>query len=724
MMEIRRPYPARSALPPHAPKAPSLLTLIHQCRGEEGTGEACGSSSVCAPPSDMEPSSPNISSEGLPVAELDLNLLTNKNESEAHKTEARSNYVEDGSQLEHSTSSILPSDVHYDGSASHSVMSDLWTSEPCLPSQSELSDDDGQRGAMDSEGLSSPVKEPFFGHEEVLNREVSDQKNHELPLTDEPANMHSVDISGSTKFGTTELYHEDAYERNGDHHAKMEGEFYSDKQHSDHEEDAPGESDAYFPRGFQERSTSPVERERSIIPESPPHIQASMQGETPSDVNHTRGSPYSNGSPRYEFSPSPKGPDKGRRRASSHDRLSPPKRRRPSPGRQDVGDSYQRVDSPCERRSSSPGRTPQIDLYNRDGSPGKHLSVSPLREDSSRKHGSPKDQDSLRRSSPQRKDSSYKRDSPQREDSPRRRDSPHKGDSPRRHDSPRRGESPRRRNSPRKGDSPTRRDSPHRGASPRRRDSPRRGDSPRKSGSSRRRDSPRKQDSPGGVSPRKHISSSPRRQDSSRRKERSMSRSPSGRRDSSRYKRDRHGRSRSRSPYGRDHHRRSPRRRHSPRRRSPSSAHHSRRHSPRRRPWSPPSNRSTGIGRPGKNLFVAGFSFVTTERDLEKKFSRYGRVTDVRIVRDKRSGDSRGFGFLSLERDEEADAAIRALDQTEWNGRIVLVEKAKTSVIFSGIQQPRCRDGQHIRRVSYVIILHTFFGRLLGTFVQMRFLPY
>lgn len=43
-----------------------------------------------------------------------------------------------------------------------------------------------------------------------------------------------------------------------------------------------------------------------------------------------------------------------------------------------------------------------------------------------------------------------------------------------------------------------------------------------------------------------------------------------------------------------------------------------------------------------------------------------------------RSGDSRGFGFLTLERDEDADAAIRALDETEWNGRIILVEKSKT----------------------------------------------
>ncbi|KAF5205933.1 Serine/arginine-rich splicing factor SR45a [Thalictrum thalictroides] len=180
-------------------------------------------------------------------------------------------------------------------------------------------------------------------------------------------------------------------------------------------------------------------------------------------------------------------------------------------------------------------------------------------------------------------------------------------------------------------------------------------------------------------SPWKRISSSPRRHQLSqepRRSRRSVSRSPSRQRDSS-YgsRRDRHDRSRSRSPHARDRYRRSPRR-YSSRQRSP--AYHSLRRSPRRRPWSPPHNRNNGIGKPGNNLFVAGFSFVTTERDLERKFSRFGRVRDVRIVRDKRSGDSRGFGFLSLERDEDADEAIQALDQTEWNGRVVLVEKSKS----------------------------------------------
>ncbi|CAL5405582.1 unnamed protein product [Camellia sinensis] len=190
----------------------------------------------------------------------------------------------------------------------------------------------------------------------------------------------------------------------------------------------------------------------------------------------------------------------------------------------------------------------------------------------------------------------------------------------------------------------------------------------------------------------KCVSTSPRNRYSpknDRRRDRLESPSPVRRRDSSSgYKRDYSNRSRSRSPHTRNHHkkspytrnqyRRSPRRRDSPRCKSSPSRYPSYRRSPKRRPWSPPHNRSTGVGKPGRNLFVAGFSFLTTERDLEKKFSKYGRVRDVRIVRDKRSGDSRGFGFLSLERDEEANAAIRALDKTEWNGRIVLVEKSKS----------------------------------------------
>lgn len=131
-----------------------------------------------------------------------------------------------------------------------------------------------------------------------------------------------------------------------------------------------------------------------------------------------------------------------------------------------------------------------------------------------------------------------------------------------------------------------------------------------------------------------------------------------------------HDKSRSRSPHARDICRQPSRTRHSSRHKSSSrsySAHDTSLQA---------SYRRTGIGKPGTCLFVAGFEFSTTERELERKFSRFGHVRDVRIIRDKRSGLSRGYGFLSLERDEEADAAIRALHKTDWNGRVVLVEKS------------------------------------------------
>ncbi|GBG92393.1 hypothetical protein CBR_g55300 [Chara braunii] len=120
---------------------------------------------------------------------------------------------------------------------------------------------------------------------------------------------------------------------------------------------------------------------------------------------------------------------------------------------------------------------------------------------------------------------------------------------------------------------------------------------------------------------------------------------------------------------------RSPWRPKSPVRRSPPPF----RRSPGRQ-LSPQRARVTGVGKPGNNLFVAGFNYITSERDLERKFSRFGRVTNVRIVRDNsRTQESRGFGFVTLERDENADEAIKALDGTNWNGRVVLVEKAKSA---------------------------------------------
>nr|XP_051215680.1 uncharacterized protein LOC127333328 isoform X2 [Lolium perenne] len=401
--------------------------------------------------------------------------------------------------------------------------------------------------------------------------------------------------------------------------------------------DSPPERSA----GLDKGTPSPARRV-SLSAERSPQAHSSDKLDSPHHAQEDGNLARSGSPPARRRSRSLEKRDTNRRRASSrelspHARDNSPEKKAHSrhgdrsPRRKSA--SPRRIDRSPRRRSASPRR--------RDGSPHRR-SASPKR-----RHGSPR----RRSPSPKRRHGSPRRRSPspkKRHGSPRRRSPSPK----RRHGSPRRrSPSPKRRASPKRRSSPRRRDSP-----PRRRDS-----SPR-----RRNSSPRKRDS------------SPRRRDSpTRKRDRSKSRSPSRKTDSSRHRRE-HGRSRSRSPHSRDHHKRSPRRRHSPRHRSPPASH--RQHSPKR-PWSPPANRKTGLGKPGKNLFVAGFSYATTERELEKKFAKFGRVTRVRVVRDRRTGDSRGFGFLSLEKDEDADEAIKACDETEWNGRIILVEKSKAPAL-------------------------------------------
>ncbi len=64
-------------------------------------------------------------------------------------------------------------------------------------------------------------------------------------------------------------------------------------------------------------------------------------------------------------------------------------------------------------------------------------------------------------------------------------------------------------------------------------------------------------------------------------------------------------------------------------------------------------------------------------QDLRHKFSKYGTVLEARVVRDNYSGSSRGFGFVSMSTDAEVDDAIAGLNGREWDGRRILVERAK-----------------------------------------------
>ena len=75
------------------------------------------------------------------------------------------------------------------------------------------------------------------------------------------------------------------------------------------------------------------------------------------------------------------------------------------------------------------------------------------------------------------------------------------------------------------------------------------------------------------------------------------------------------------------------------------------------------------------NLFVARLSWDTDEDTLQNTFSAYGEVESVKIILDRETGRSRGFGFVEMPNDDEAKAAIEALDQSDLDGRTIVVKE-------------------------------------------------
>jgi len=87
--------------------------------------------------------------------------------------------------------------------------------------------------------------------------------------------------------------------------------------------------------------------------------------------------------------------------------------------------------------------------------------------------------------------------------------------------------------------------------------------------------------------------------------------------------------------------------------------------------------RGDGSQNPGNNLHVSGLSLKVDNRELEAVFAKVGRVQKASVMHDPHSRESRGFGFVTMETGEEADAAITALNSTELMGKVMTVEKAR-----------------------------------------------
>lgn len=81
------------------------------------------------------------------------------------------------------------------------------------------------------------------------------------------------------------------------------------------------------------------------------------------------------------------------------------------------------------------------------------------------------------------------------------------------------------------------------------------------------------------------------------------------------------------------------------------------------------------------NMYVSNLGFHTTENELRKLFEQFGKVSSAKIITDRETGRSRGFGFVEMDSETEASEAMSKLNQKELEGRAlsVTVAREKTS---------------------------------------------
>ncbi len=89
------------------------------------------------------------------------------------------------------------------------------------------------------------------------------------------------------------------------------------------------------------------------------------------------------------------------------------------------------------------------------------------------------------------------------------------------------------------------------------------------------------------------------------------------------------------------------------------------------------------------NIYVGNFSRDVTEEDLRQAFEAFGRVASVSVIKDKFSGESRGFGFVEIPEKAEAQAAISGLNGKELKGQTLTVNEARPRTERRGSTEKR-----------------------------------
>jgi len=85
-----------------------------------------------------------------------------------------------------------------------------------------------------------------------------------------------------------------------------------------------------------------------------------------------------------------------------------------------------------------------------------------------------------------------------------------------------------------------------------------------------------------------------------------------------------------------------------------------------------------------KKLFVGGLSWDTTDEGLRQAFAAYGEITEAKVITDRGTGRSRGFGFVTFAQNEDAQSAISKMDGTSLDGKTIKVSEAQEKRPRSG----------------------------------------
>lgn len=98
------------------------------------------------------------------------------------------------------------------------------------------------------------------------------------------------------------------------------------------------------------------------------------------------------------------------------------------------------------------------------------------------------------------------------------------------------------------------------------------------------------------------------------------------------------------------------------------------------------------------NLYISNLSYALTDADLAELFADYGEIESAKIIMDRETGRSRGFGFVELKDDELARKAIEELNQATYDGKVISVSEAKPREDRGDRGRSGGRDGYNSNR--------------------------